>query len=208
MKKKIVLSIFIVLCCCVGFGQSQEIQQLVMDIEKLAQLKSMYQSMVKGYTTLANGYGNVIHVAKGNFDLHKTYLDGLMAVNPSVKKYAGINSITANQVLIAKACSDNYQNCYRSGLFSAAELAEIRAKGKTIVAESVSGLDELLAVLTPGAFRMNDEERIEAIDMVGEAMREHLKAIRKMNDDTHQVLLLRAQKQRDVKAMKILNGKQ
>lgn len=204
--KKICCLLLLTCSCVMGFSQSQEIQQLVMDIEKLAQLKSMYRSMVKGYNTLTKGYGEVINLAKGNFDLHKTYLDGLMAVNPAVRRYGKINSVAANQSLIVNECNDAYQKFVRSGMFSGAELMEMKSSGKRIVDESGKELDELLLVVTPGSLRMNDEERIRAIDRIDVTMNEHLKAMRLMIADNRQISLLRAQKQRDVKAMKTLNG--
>jgi len=205
--KKVIVYLLVFFCCRNGWGQTQEIQQLVMDIEKLAQLKAMYQSMVNGYNTLIKGYGDVINLSKGNFDLHKTYLDGLMAVNPLVKKYGKIKSITASQLLIAKEYSDAYRRFYASGLFSATELLAMKAGGNMILDESVKALDELLVIVTPGALRMNDAERIAAIDQLDEEMNAHLKALRQMFTDSQQLLLLRLQNQRDVKQMKILTRK-
>ncbi len=202
------------ICCVVsfvcfwvtGFSQAQELQQLAMDIEKLAQLKSMYQSMVKGYTTLTKGYGDVINVTKGNFDMHKAYLDGLIAVNPSVKKYGKINSIADNQTLIVKEFNTAYTKFISSGMFTNAELLDIKAAAKNIIDESTKGLDELLLVVTPGSLRMNDEERIAAIDRIDLQMDNWLKVMRTMTGDNQQLLLLRSQRQRDVKSMKTLNG--
>jgi hypothetical protein len=189
-----------------GYAQAQELQQLAYDIEKLAQLKSMYKSMVSGYNTLSKGYGEVINVSKGNFDLHKNYLDGLLLVNAPVKKYSKIRSIADNQALIVKEYNDAYRKYYASGLFLNTELLEMKANGKRIIDESSKALDELLLVVTPGSLRMNDEERIAAIDRIDVQVNNYLKAMRVMNAENQQLLLLRKQKQSDVKGMKALNG--
>jgi hypothetical protein len=189
-----------------GFSQSQDIQQLIMDIEKLAQLKSMYASMVSGYNTLTKGYNNVINISKGNFDLHKSYLDGLLDVNAPVKKYGAIEAIATTQDLLHRENAAGWQKCVLSKVFSAAELNERQALGFKLLDESMKRLEELLLMVKPGKLRMNDEERIAAIDRIDVAMRALLVDLRKINLANDEVIRLRLQRQKDTKAMKTLNG--
>jgi len=47
----------IVGCTCIkARAQTYEIQQLLLDCEKLTQLKDIYSNMVKGYDILSEGY--------------------------------------------------------------------------------------------------------------------------------------------------------
>ena len=204
--KKICCLLFLVGSCVSGYSQSQEIQQLVMDIEKLAQLKSMYASMVSGYNTLTKGYNNVINISKGNFDLHKSYLDGLLDVNAPVKKYGAIEVIATTQDLMQRENAAGWQKCVVSKVFTNAELNARQAQGFKLLDESVKRLDELLLVVKPGKLRMNDEERIAAIDRVDVSMKALLAELRKMNIANEEVIRLRLQRQRDIKAIKSLNG--
>ena len=73
------LFILFMLMCLNSPGQSVEMKQLMLNIEKLAAMKAQYQTMVNGYRTLENGYRQVSDLAKGNFFLHQDYLDGLLA---------------------------------------------------------------------------------------------------------------------------------
>ncbi len=205
MKKMCCLLLWVGSCVS-GYSQSQEIQQLVMDIEKLAQLKSMYQSMVNGYNSLAKGYGNVINISKGNFDLHKNYLDGLLEVNAPVKRYGVVEVIATTQDLMQRENAAGYRKCVSSRVFSAAELMERQAQGFKLLNETVKRLSELLLIVTPGKLRMNDEERIAAIDRIDDSMKALLAELRKLNALNEEVIRLRVQRQKDIKAMKSLNG--
>lgn len=74
-------------------AQSQETQQLLLNVEKLSQLKNILSDMKRGYSVITNGYNSVKNIAKGNFSLHEVFLDGLMLVNPEIKKYRRIADI-------------------------------------------------------------------------------------------------------------------
>ncbi len=69
---KIIVFICLLLCnnC---FSQSQDLKQLELDIQKLAQLKSMLLEMYRGYTILDKGYSSIKDLTQGNYNLHKTY---------------------------------------------------------------------------------------------------------------------------------------
>ena len=61
-------------------AQSQELEQLTLDIEKLAQFKQILSDLKKGYQIVSAGYSTIKDLSQGNFNLHKTFLDGLMLV--------------------------------------------------------------------------------------------------------------------------------
>ncbi|NCI51302.1 TerB family tellurite resistance protein [Sediminibacterium roseum] len=206
MKRKVVLYVLLVLVFFRSSAQVRELEQLALNIQKLAQLKAMYQSMVNGYHTLLKGYDLVINVSKGNFDLHKNHLDGLMAVNAPVKNYGKIEYISATQELLIKDNRAGYLRCVASKAFSLTELSARQSEGFKLLNESVKHLDELLLVVTPGKLRMSDAERIAAIDRIGDSMANLLAEARKLNAANDALMVLRGQRQKDVKEMKTLNG--
>ena len=81
--KKILLIVFLSTNIC--FGQSQEAKQLLLNVEKLAQLKLMLSHMKTGYQILEKGYTSIKNISQGNFNLHRDFLDGLLQVSPAVK---------------------------------------------------------------------------------------------------------------------------
>jgi len=62
-------------------AQKQEMEQLQLNMEKLVQLRLMLQQAKQGYQLLQNGYTAVRDAARGNYDLHKSYLDGLLQMH-------------------------------------------------------------------------------------------------------------------------------
>lgn len=80
-----------------SFAQSHEAKQLMLNVEKLSQLKNILSDMKKGYSMVAEGYKKVKDVASGNFSLHQVFLDGLLVVSPEVKKYRRVAGIISAQ---------------------------------------------------------------------------------------------------------------
>ncbi|MGY4383932.1 preprotein translocase subunit YajC [Pedobacter sp. UYP24] len=56
-------------------AQSTEVQQLLLNVEKLSQLKNILSDMKKGYTIVTNGYNAVKNISQGNFSLHEVFLE-------------------------------------------------------------------------------------------------------------------------------------
>ena len=81
-------------------AQSYELARLILDIEKLSQLKSILSDLYKGYEILRSGYTTIKNISEGNFNLHKAFLDGLLAVSPVVQKYPRISEIMELQAKI------------------------------------------------------------------------------------------------------------
>src|SRR3954467_14248222 len=96
------------------FGQAQEIEQLILNIEKLTQFKSILSDMKMGYQIYEKGYGTISSISKGNFDLHNVFLTGLMAVSPSVRNYARVAEIISQQASLVSEYKRNYQNFRQS----------------------------------------------------------------------------------------------
>ena len=95
--KKIVLILFLALGFAQAKAQSSDMVQLILDIEKLTQLKGILSDMKTGYTMIDGGYNEVKSIASGNLNLHTTFLNSLMMVSPAVAKYGKIAEIVLEQ---------------------------------------------------------------------------------------------------------------
>src|SRR3954466_5457804 len=82
--------------------QTQEATQLLLNYEKLKQLEEILDNMYKGYRILTQGYDRIKGIAEGNYKLHQVFLDGLLAVSPTVRKYKRIPQIIAYQQILVK----------------------------------------------------------------------------------------------------------
>ncbi|MBC7384425.1 MAG: TerB family tellurite resistance protein, partial [Bacteroidia bacterium] len=61
-------------------AQSEEVQQLLLNVIKLEQLKKILNNMYDGYKVLTKGYNTIKTISEGNFSIHKVFLDGLLQV--------------------------------------------------------------------------------------------------------------------------------
>ncbi|MCX2479350.1 TerB family tellurite resistance protein [Pedobacter sp. MC2016-15] len=150
----------------ISFAQTQEVEQLLLNVEKLSQLKGILSNMKTGYQLVSNGYNSVKNIAQGNFTLHEVFLDGLMKVSPEVKKYhrvADIISYQSKLVVEYKAALKRYN---RDGNFSADELNYLGKVYNELFKQSLNDLDQLLMVITSSKLRMTDDERLSAIDRI------------------------------------------
>ena len=182
-------------------AQADEIQQLLLNVEKLNQLKNILSDMKQGYDILHQGYGAVRDISQGSFRLHETFLDGLLAVNPHLQQYRRVADILAAQQQLVR----EYQRAYRlfreAGSFSAAELQYLGAVYSRLLEESTRHLDELALVLTAGALRMSDGERLRAIDRIYAGTADKLAFLRDFNRQTTLLALQRGQAQRELNGL-------
>lgn len=187
-------------------GQSVEMKQLLLNIEKLAQMKVHYQTMVQGYRTVENGYRQVNDLVKGSFLLHQDYLDGLWAVHPSVRQYGRIQMILQRHRQMGDEYRALLQQMQSVRILKTQELQRFKSSIAAIVSRSNGLLDDMMLVLTPGRLRMNDEERIGFINRVDEEGGELLHQFRSIVDGYRALVDRRMQRQREVKSIRSLYG--
>jgi hypothetical protein len=204
MKRKLLLIVMIlgILFPCRVAAQSQEMQQLVLNIEKLAQFKQILADMKKGYQILNGGYTIVKDLSKGNFSLHETFLDALMQVSPTVRKYKRVGDIIKYQVLLVKEYKAAFHRFSNSGNFNADEIAYFEKVYSKLLKESLRNLDELTTVISANTLRMSDDERLAAIDKVYADMQDKLSFLRNFNNNTSVLAIQRTKERNDVNALR------
>lgn len=189
-----------------GYGQSVEIQQLLVNIEKLAQQKASYQTMVNGYKTLAHGYQQVSELTKGNFLLHKDYLDGLLAVSPSVRQYGRIQAMMQKHARLVDTYQINLLQLQSGRLLKASELQQFKIEAAALVRLSSSAIDEMIEVLTPGRMRMSDEERISMINRLDQEVQSLFNQLQVIAKTYRNLFDQRLLRKKELHSMKLLHG--
>jgi hypothetical protein len=187
-------------------AQSEEVQQLLLNVEKLAQFKQILSDMKKGYQVISTGYSTIKDLSQGNFNLHKTFLDGLMVVSSSVKKYKRIADIINNQVMIVKEYKNAFNRFKRDGNFNPDEIAYLGKVYGNLFKQSLNDLDELTIIITDSKLRMSDDERLEAIDRIFGNMQDKLLFLRHFNNNTTILAVQRAREKADAVTMKEIYG--
>lgn len=185
------------------FSQSQEAQQLLLNVEKLSQLKNILRDMKRGYQVVSQGYKAVSGIAKGNFSLHETFLDGLMLVSPEVKKYRRVVDIIACQKRLVSEYKTAFNSFRGSGAFDVTELEYLAAVYSGLLSATLQNLDELAMVITSSKLRMSDEQRLKAIDRIFVDVQDKLLFLQDFNKNA---LQLSRQKERQKLEIDGLSG--
>lgn len=207
MKKIIVLLILLGACITTRLSaQSQEVQQLLLNVEKLAQFKQILSDMKKGYQVVSTGYSAIKDLSQGNFSLHKTFLDGLMTVSPIVKKYKRVADIINHQVMIVKEYKNAFARFKQDGNFNPGEVEYFGKVYTNLFKQSLNDLDELAIIITDSKLRMSDDERLKAIDRIYVNIQDKLLFLRHFNNNTTILAVQRAREKNDAVTMNKIYG--
>ncbi len=205
MKKIIV----VLAMCSLAFqvkAQSDEAQQLLLNWEKLGQFKKILQNMYDGYKILHKGYTAVKDISEGNFTLHKSFLDGLLQVNPAVRKYKRITDIISYQVRIVKEYKAAFNQFKGDKQFTIQEIEYLGKVYKNLFEQSLKSLNELAMVITAGKLRMSDDERLQAIDKIYSSVEDQFSFLKDFNSNTAMLSLQRQSEQAEIKMSRRING--
>jgi len=201
------LLIYILGFCTLWFAperlcaQSNEVQQLLLNAEKLTQFKQILQDMKKGYNLVSSGYNTIKDLSQGNFSLHKTFLDGLMTVNPAIRKYQRVAEIINYQLLLVREYKRAFIRFREAGTFTSAEIAYTGRVYENLFSQSLENLDDLITVITAGNLRMSDDERIREIDRIYMDMQDKISFLRYFNTETSLLSLQRARELNSISTM-------
>lgn len=185
-------------------AQDQEIQQLLLNVEKLAQLKSILESMKMGYEVLSTGYNTIKDISEGNFTLHETFMEGLLAVNPAISKYRRVLDIINYQKRLVKEYKLAFQRFRSDPVFTIEELEYLAQVYSNLFRQSLQNLDELLMVTTARQLRMSDDERLQAIDRLFAQSESQLQFLRYFNSSVQILAVQRTREQNDTRLVQQL----
>jgi len=209
MKRWIIL---VTVMCSVFFipaktnAQSFEIEQLILDWEKLAQLKNILSDLYKGYEILSNGYNAIKDISQGNFNLHKAFLDGLLLVSPAVKNYKHVADIIDYQARLVAEYKRAFSRFRQDKHFSPDEIIYLGQVYKNLFDESLHDIDNLMSVITESKLRMSDEERLRAIDGIYNESKDRLMFQRQFTSGTTALAVQRAVEDNDAMTVQKLYG--
>ncbi|MGN6396686.1 MAG: TerB family tellurite resistance protein [Mucilaginibacter sp.] len=211
MKKRFTLIgsfylLIVIICPSHVKAQGQELQQLLLDIEKLTQMKSILSDMKTGYHIYQQGYGSISALSKGNFDLHQTYLNGLLAVSPAVRNYGRIAEIITLQASLISEYKRKQSLFRQSGSFSVSELNYMSDVYARLVSQTLDDAAELADILMAGKLRMSDADRIKAIDRIYSGSSERLQFLRSFNNQGISLSLQRSHDSGDTQVLNRLYG--
>jgi len=187
-------------------AQTAEVTQLILNIEKLNELRKILKELKAGYDILFKGYTLIRDLSKSNFNLHQAFLDGLLEVSPGVKNYQRIKDIIALQLALLKEYQGAQRQFSGSDYLNPDEQKYLESVYGRLIARSVKNLDALTDALTAKKMRMSDDERLKSVDSIYEDMQESLVFLRQFNASTSVLALQRKKEYQDIKMSQTLHG--
>lgn len=187
-------------------AQAHETQQLILNWEKLQTLEQMLDNMYMGYKILDKGYNTIKRIAEGDYSIHQAFLDGLMAVNPSVRNYKRIPFIIEYQKLLMQEYRRAWSRFKNDPNLTIDEIFYIESVYRFVIQASVRNLDDLAMTITATKLRMSDDERMRAIDNIFYDMENRMVFLRGFNNDTRLLAIQRAFANNDQQTVKKLYG--
>jgi hypothetical protein len=188
MKKKLFSALALLfpglLLTSSSHAQGFDIQQLLLDVQKLSALKAILSDMQQGYQELDKDYSAVRDVAQGNFNLHKAFLDGLLAVSPTVRTYQRAGDIVNLQVSLLAKYKTAWAYFQNQPRLKPEELTLIARTFSGLLQDSFDDLADLSTILTPGTIRASDAERMHQIDVIYENMTGRVAFLDRFNNST------------------------
>lgn len=208
MKRTIILFLLLTVAGLANqaAAQEDEIQQLALNIQKLAQFKQILKDLKKSYEIVHKGYSTVRDLSKGNFDLHRTFLDGLWQVSPAVRNYRRAKEIIEYQTVLVREYRHAYVRFRRESRFTPQELDYLGGVYENLFRQSLRDLDELVTIVTAKKLRMTDDERLTAIDRIYSGMQDKLLFLRDFNNRATLLAAARAKEQREANALRGIYG--
>ena len=187
-------------------AQSYELERLILDIQKLAQMKSILSDLYKGYEILNTGYNTIKSISEGNFNLHKAFLDGLLAVSPAVKNYQKALDIVDYEGRIVSEYKSALSRFQQDKHFNPDEITYMINVYNNLISGTLTNLSNLLNVLTANKLRMSDNERMHAIDGIYDDTKDKYLFLRQFNNSTTILAVQRAAEYNDAGTVKNLYG--
>lgn len=206
MKKCVWILMWVLYNPNLSKAQSFEVQQLLLDVQKLSQLKQMLADLKKGYEIVYKGYSTIKDISQGNFHLHQTFLDGLLQVNPTIRNFKKTGEIISLQLQIVSEYKSAFRRFKEAGKFTPAEIDYMGKVYSHLFDKSVKNLEALTLVITSGVLRMSDEERLQQIESIHEDMVDKLTFLRHFNTQSSLLALQRTKAENEINLSKKIHG--
>lgn len=206
MKSCVVFLLLILGLPCFSKAQTEEAEQLLLDVQKLSQLRQMLADLKKGYEIVYKGYSTIKNISEGNFNLHQVFLDGLLQVTPAVRNYKKVADIISLQLRIVSEYKSAFKQFKASRKFTPDEIDYMGKVYSNLFDQSVNNLETLAMIITSGTLRMSDDERLKQIDELHEDMVDKFSFLRHFNNQTYVLALQRTKDENQIKLTKKIYG--
>lgn len=206
---KILLTILI-LGCSVLQARSQSIfeltEQLAIDGEQLAVMRSTLKELVQGYDQLKSGFTHIRDIVKDNFNLHKTFLDAQWILSPAVHALPQMTSIVNTTQRIMTGYRSGNTTFANNPVFTTQELSYITGTQSALLTRCNQHLEEFAMVSTDNTLRMTDDQRIDVLTRIDAELKAEYAFLQQFNDTLALEAARRRKESGDLHTLKLLYG--
>lgn len=142
-------------------------------MQQIVALQAHIGSIKKGYDIAKKGLHAVSDLKNGELNLHADYFNSLKTVNPQIRQYARIGEIIATQGKIMKDYNALFQKIIMGSTYQDKELDYIEQVFAKMLDDCELILGELVTVISNGQLELKDDERLERIDLLYNAMKDN-----------------------------------
>ena len=146
----------------------------------IAEGQATKQATHQGFLTILKDLGNTV-VKKGNdtqaiiksledqtVQLHDEWYTSLLKINSVVANYQQVKSIWSYQSRTMSLYTQNVSQLRSNPYLTPTQIQGIVKGYTTLLAENVGLLDDLTTILTPGAAKMTDAQRLKFINKISD----------------------------------------
>jgi len=180
-------------------------EQLALDVQKLASIKSTLDDMVQGYDRLKTGYSHIRDIVKDNFDLHKAYFDALWILSPAVRADPRLSAVLATTTRLINSWQGTTQ-LGGSPLFTAQERSTITSTLDVLLQRCNQSVEELMMITTDNQLSMTDAQRLQAIDRIAANVDTDAAFLQHFNNELAIEAARRQREANDITTLKRLYG--
>lgn len=183
-------------------SQEYEATVLVLNWEKMEEIRKTITQVREAYQILETGYNKIKGVADGDFKLHDAFIQGLKEVNPAIKNYFKVADIIKYQKTLISSYKNLYKKVSKTDNFSLKETEILKIAAENMIKESWNNLDDLIMVITASNLSMEDSDRIKIIDRIHNDITNQLKFIKTLDQKITSISIHRDQEKRNNKFIK------
>lgn len=140
---------------------------------QIVALQAYIEVAKRGYNIAQKGLTTISNIKDGDFNLHRDFFGSLQMVNPSVRNYAKVADIIAMQLEIINGYKRDMNSLRRGGLLQPDEMDYVSGVYARLLDDCAKVVDELIQLTTDNSLKMEDDERIQRIELLYEDMRQN-----------------------------------
>lgn len=175
-------------------------------LQQIAALQVYIGYAKKGYNIATSGINTIRNIKNGDFNLHRSFFNGLKNVNPAIRRYAKVADIVAYQIKIIKQTKLTLQQIRETKQFTEAELDYCKMVFDNLLDECIKAVEELILITTSGELEMKDDERLKRIDRLYTEIQDKYSFTCSFSEDMALLAVQRLGEQLEINRSKLING--